>query len=117
MKLDNTKEALPQNSIKEIAQLKALEVYIGYLDKHIDLLEHRIIKGEKIPHSEKMFSIFETYTEWITKGKLSPSVELGKKLLITTDQNNLIVDYLVMDNLSDSELVEGLAKRISLKYK
>ena len=59
----------------------------------------------------------ETYTEWITKGKLSPSVELGKKLLITTDQNNLIVDYLVMDNLSDSESVEELTKRISVKYK
>ncbi len=117
IKLKNTKEDLPQNNIKDIARLKALEVYIGYLDKHIDLLERRIINDETIPHSEKMFSIFETYTEWITKGKLSPSVELGKKLLITTDQNNLIVDYLVMDNLSDSESVKELSERISLKYK
>ena len=117
IKLKNSKKDLPQHTIKDIAQLKALELYIGYLDKHIDLLERRIINGETIPHSEKMFSIFETYTEWITKGKLHPSVELGKKLLVTTDQNNIIVDFLVMDNLSDSESVKELSERISLKYK
>ena len=116
-KLNVTEKTLPQNTAQDIAQLKVLEVYIGYLDKHIDLLERRVLGGEKIPHSEKMFSIFETYTEWIAKGKLHPSVELGKKLLITTDQNNLIVDYLVMDNLSDSESVKELSERISLKYK
>ena len=116
VKLNKTKKSLPHSTVKDIAQLVALEEYIGFLDKHIDLLERRVIKGEKIPHSEKMFSIFETYTEWITKGKLHPSVELGKKLLVTTDQNNLIVDYLVMDNLSDSESVKDLAVRISLKY-
>ena len=49
------------------------------LVKHIDLVERRIIKGETIAHNEKLFSIFETYTEWITKGKQNPSVELGKK--------------------------------------
>jgi hypothetical protein len=40
------------------------------LKKHIGLVEKRILKGENIPHDEKMFSIFETYTEWIKKGKV-----------------------------------------------
>ena len=115
-KLHDTIESLPVMKARDIAQIEALEVYLGYLDKHIDLLERRIIKGETIPHGEKMFSIFETYTEWISKGKLHPSVELGKKLLITTDQNNLIVDYQVMDHLSDSESVRNLVERITSKY-
>jgi len=34
-------------------------------EKHIDLLEKRVIKGEEIPDVEKMFSIFETYTNFI----------------------------------------------------
>jgi Transposase DDE domain. len=59
-----------------------------------------------------MFSIFETYTEWITKGKLNPSVELGKKLAITTDQFNLIIDYRVMENEEDRDIVIELADRI-----
>ena len=116
VKLHDTIEGLPVMNAGDIAQIEALEVYLGYLDKHIDLLERRVIDGETIPHSEKMFSIFETYTEWISKGKLHPSVELGKKLLITTDQNNLIVDYQVMDHLSDSESLGELVKRITLQY-
>jgi len=46
-----------------------LERFMQLLGKHIDLLERRVIKGENIPHEEKMFSIFEQYTEWFTKGK------------------------------------------------
>jgi len=86
------------------------------LEKHIDLLERRVIKGEQIPHEEKMFSIFEEYTEWVTKGKLRPNVELGKKLAITTDQFNLIVDYQIMEHQADSEIVPELADRISSLY-
>ena len=87
-----------------------LDRYMDLLDKHIDLLERRVIKGEQIPHDEKMFSIFEEYTEWITKGKMHPNVELGKKLAITTDQYNLIVDYRIMENQSDSEMVKPIAE-------
>ena len=38
------------------------------MEKNIDLLEHRLIKGENIPHQENMFSMIEEYIEWITKG-------------------------------------------------
>jgi len=93
-----------------------LERFMELLDKHIGFVERRIVKGEKIPHEEKMFSIFEDYTEWVTKGKLSPSVELGKKTTITTDQYNLIIDYQVMDHQSDSGIVPELSKRILSTY-
>jgi len=39
------------------------------LNKHIDLVERRVLQGEKIPHEEKMFSIFEPDVEWLQKGK------------------------------------------------
>lgn len=76
----------------------------------------RLLQGEQIPHNEKVFSIFEEYTEWITKGKLSPNVELGKKLSITTDQYNLIVDYRIMENQSDSEMVKPIAQALATRY-
>ena len=94
-----------------------LEDYIGLTIKHIDLLERRVIKGETIPHEEKMFSIFEQYTEWITKGKQHRKVELGKKLCLTTDQNNLIVDYRIMDHQADSQIVIEIAAALLSKYK
>jgi len=112
-KLERSKEILPVADITDMLIMLELDRFIGLLDKHIDLLERRIIKGEQIPHDEKLFSIFEEYTEWITKGKLHPNVELGKKLAITTDQYNLIVDYRVMDHQSDSEIVKPLVERLT----
>ena len=90
--------------------------YMEFLDKFIDQLDRRILQEEKIPHEEKMFSIFEEYTEWISKGKLHPNVELGKMLAITTDQYNLIVDYKVMESQSDSEMVKPIAEDLTSRY-
>ena len=104
--------SLPQRDITDLLIMLALERYMDLLDKHIDLLERRLIKGEQITHEEKIFAIFEEYTEWITKGKMHPNVELGKKLAITTDQYNLIVDYRIMENQSDPEMVKPIAESL-----
>ena len=116
-KLQASKQTFPQRDIMDLLIMLELEHFMKLLDKHIDLLERRLIKGEQIPHEEKMFSIFEEYTEWITKGKLHPNVELGKKLAITTDQYNLIVDYWVMDHQGDSEIVEALVERLTALFR
>ena len=63
-----------------------------------------------------MFSVFETYTEWVKKGKMRPNVELGKKLLITTDQYNLIIDYQILNDQQDRDVVIELADRLLSKY-
>jgi IS5 family transposase len=116
-KLERSREDLPTGDIVDVLLHLELDRYMGLLDKHIDLLERRLIKGEQIPHEEKMFSIFEDYTEWITKGKLHPNVELGKRLAITTDQYNLIVDYRIMDNRSDSDIVKELAGDLTARFR
>lgn len=99
-------------SIQEWAIMYELRGYMQLIEKHIDLVDRRILKGETIPHGEKMFSIFEDYTEWITKGKKRPSVELGKKVGITTDHFDLIIDYQVMEHQADSEVVPELVERV-----
>ena len=94
-----------------------LEKYIGFTVKLVDLLQRRVLKGKVIKHEEKLFSIFETYTEWINKGKRNPNVELGKMLAITTDEFNLLVDYRIMEKQADSEIVIDIAADILQKYK
>lgn len=116
-KLENSKDSFPQLDAIDLIIYMELERFLRLLHKHIDLLERRIIKGEEIPHKEKMFSIFEDYTEWITKGKMRPNVELGKKVAITTDQYHLIVDYRIMEHQADSEIVVDVAKEILEQYK
>ena len=116
-KLHNNLKKFPMQDTKDLAIHLELDYYISMLDKHIELLERRVINNETIPHSEKVFSIFETYTEWITKGKQNPRFELGKNLNITTDQFHLIVDFRIMEHETDSEIVIPVADKVLSKYK
>jgi len=97
---------------KVLPIIKLLEKYKNYVTKFTDQIERRLLKGESIPAEEKIFSIFEEHTEWITKGKLSKKVELGHLLLITTDQHQYIVDYKVMEKEKDAKQVSDLCERI-----
>ena len=99
-----------------LAAIMELEWYKTMLEKHIDLLERRIIKREVIPHSEKIFSIFLPFAEFINKGKKNPSVEIGKMFFVTTDQYNLIIDYQQGEQLKDKDAIIGILDRIVQKY-
>lgn len=88
-------------SMTELATLIQIDYFHQMLVKHIDLVDRRLINGETIPHDDNVFSLFETYTHWINKGKTHPSVELGRKILITTDQYGLILHHKVMDQPVD----------------
>jgi hypothetical protein len=77
----------------DAADWEALAYFHAMLDKHLDLVERRLLREETIPPQEKVFSLFEPHTEWIQKGKPRPNVELGHRLLIATDQHQLIQDY------------------------
>jgi transposase, IS5 family len=96
-----------------IAELKR---YNDFAKKFSDQIERRLLKGEIIAPSEKIYSIFEDHTEWITKGKLNKKVELGHLLLITTDQYELIVDYKIMEGERDAAQVAPLKQRIQQHY-
>ena len=77
------------------------------LDKHLDLVQRRLLNEETIPAPEKMVSLFEPHTEWIQKDKQRPTVELGHRLLLATDQNQLIQDYAVL--LQEAEVDQSIA--------
>lgn len=115
-KLHSELSSFPKADWHDVALIITLEYFMVLMEKHIDLVNRRLLLGEKIPHQEKMFSIFETYTEWINKGKSNPNVELGKKLALTTDQFDLIVDYQLMNDEQDRDIVIELADRLLTKY-
>jgi IS5 family transposase len=105
------------DSTAAIAALAGLRRYQEYALKMIDLVRRRLIEGEVIPAADKIYSIFESHTEWITKGKLNKRVELGHLLLLTTDQYHFIVDYKVMESEKDPSQVAPLTARLQQKFK
>ena len=63
-----------------------------------------MVNGETIPHHEKVFSIFEEHTEWISKGKAGVPVELGLNVCIVKDQFGFILHHRVMENETDDKV-------------
>lgn len=77
----------------DAADWEVLAYFQQMLDKHIDLVDRRLLQRQDILAAEKVYSLFEPHTEWLTKGKLHPPVELGRRVLVATDQHQLIQDY------------------------
>ena len=99
-----------------LAHIMALERYNNFAKKFTDQIERRLLQGETIAASEKVYSIFEEHTGWITKGKFNKKVELGHLLLITTDQYQFIVDYKIMEGEKDAAQIAPLKERIQHNY-
>ena len=100
----------------EAAHWEALAYFQRMLDKHLDLVDRRLLQEETIPAHEKVFSLFEPHTEWIQKGKQRPNVELGHRLLIATDQHQLIQDYAVPVGGADVDQSVPVADRLLGRY-
>jgi hypothetical protein len=90
--------------------------YINHAQIQIDQIHRRILMNEKIPHREKVFSVFEPHTEWISKGKKKTPVEFGLKVCIIQDQFQFILHHQVMENITDSEIAVSIVKETKSRY-
>lgn len=108
--LPDTKDVILRILLQELSYYKAL------MDKHVDLVKRRLLQEEKIPHEEKLFSIFEPHTEWINKGKSGRRIDLGLNVLVGTDQYGFCVHYHVCEKEQDVALAVPSVEAIKKKY-
>ncbi len=106
--LDKAAMTLEDPSLEKT--LKKIGEYIVHGKPEIDQIEHRILRGEAIPHDETVFSIFEEHTEWISKGKAEGPVELGLKVCILEDQYRFILHHRVMEKETDEQVAVLMLK-------
>lgn len=81
-----------------------LNEFITHADRQIEQIIRRVIKKESIDHEEKIFSIFEPHTEWISKGKAGVPVELGLKVAVIEDTSGFILNHFVMQKKTDNQI-------------
>ncbi len=98
------------------SKLNKVEYYIKHAERQIDQTYRRIFCGEKIPHKEKVLSIFETHTEWISKGKAGVPQELGLKVCVLKDQYGLILHHKVMERQTDDKVTVPMIKETKEKF-
>ena len=66
-------------------------------------IDRRVLQGERIPHEEKVFSLFQPHTEWISKGKAGVPVELGLRVCVMEDRDRFILHHQVMEKRTDDQ--------------
>jgi hypothetical protein len=93
-----------------LAKIKSVEEFVNHAKIQIDQIRRRIFNGETIPHIEKIFSVFETQTEWISKGKAGVSQELGLRVAIVKDQFGFILTHVVMRGLTDDKIAISITQ-------
>lgn len=89
-------------------QLKELDIFVQHAERQIDQIQRRAIQGETIPHAEKVFSLFEPHTEWISKGKAGVPVELGLRVCIIEDTHGFILHSKVMQKTTDDKIAVSI---------
>ena len=90
---------------------------MAHARRQIDQVRRRVIDGEKIPHDEKVFSIFEEHTEWISKGKAGVPQQLGIRVCIVRDQFGFILQHKVMENTTDDKVAVSIIFDAKQKFK
>lgn len=103
------------NPMAIVAKLE-IEGFMQHAARQIDQTKRRVIQGESIPHDEKVFSIFEPHTEWISKGKAGVPVELGVKVCILEDQYQFVLHHQVMEKKTDDQVTVSMVSEAKMRF-
>jgi hypothetical protein len=98
------------------AFLEEIDLYLGDAERQIDQIRRRVLLGQTIPHSEKLFSIFQRHTEWIVKGKAGVPVELGLRVAVVEDEHRFILTHQVMVKTTDDQVAVDLLKQAQTRF-
>ena len=83
---------------------ETLNTFIPLARQVIDQATRRVLKGEQVPATEKIVSIFEAHTDIIRRGKEAKPVEYGHKIWLNEVEGGIVSHYRVLDgNPSDEQ--------------
>ena len=100
----------------DFREIREVARFLGFANILSDRIRRRVLEGEKIPHEEKIFSIYETTARWISKGKAGCPVELGVPICIIADQCGHILHMIVMREGTDKDQSVKLVEKAQERF-
>jgi hypothetical protein len=97
-------------------KLEELDTFMAHAARQIDQVRRRVLEGQSIPHDEKVFSLFQPHTEWISKGKAGVPVELGLRVCVVEDQHGFILHHQVMRKLTDDAIAISIVEQTRRRF-
>jgi hypothetical protein len=113
---EKTRLKIEQKDSQRKIKLLKIKEFFDHAHRQIDQITRRVIQGEIIPPDEKVFSIFEPYTEWLSKGKAGVPVELGLNVCILEDQYKFILYHWVMQHQTDVDIAVFMVKEAKARF-
>ena len=113
---DRQLEELEKTDGMDNNKILKIEDFMKHAQRQMDQTDRRVIQGKKIPHQEKVFSIFKPYTEWISKGKAGVPVELGVLVGIIEDQHRFILHHRVMQQEVDVDVAVRMIQETKQRF-
>ena len=90
----------------EQIQLDRLQTFIERTRQVCDTARRRVVKGEKVPNEEKLFSLFEPHTQLYKRGKAGQPVQFGRLVMIYEDAAGFITHHhLLPRDAQDQDVV------------
>ena len=86
----------PLTALKTKALRDEIAHYCDLGARVIEQTRRRVLDGEQVPTSEKIYSIFEPHTDLIKRGKVRTPVEFGHKVFLAESAKGLITQYDVL---------------------
>jgi IS5 family transposase len=83
---------------------QALDRFLPLVERVIDQAERRVVRGERVPASAKMLSLFEPHTAVLRRGKARQPTEFGTKLVLDEVEGGLISRYEIYAGNPDDAL-------------
>ena len=116
VKVESTLQLLIEKYHYAQEKINKIEHFKKHADRQIDQIYRRVALDETIPHDEKVFSIFEEHTEWISKGKAGVPQELGLRVCVLEDKYGFILHHHVMIKKTDDKIAVAMIATTKKKY-
>jgi len=108
-------ENAPVSDFKQALLAQAIEqemtVVLALAVRVVDQTERRVLRGESVPATEKVVSIFEPHTDIIIKDRRETFY--GHKICLTSGASGLVLDLVIeKGNPADSTLAQKMVERV-----
>lgn len=109
---DFCKEYRSSNNPELSAVALQLQAYLPSMQTVAATARRANVKGETVPASARVFSLFEPHTELIQRGRRQKPVEFGHKVLLCETAEKFITDYEVYEKQQpDCDLTQPVIER------
>ena len=106
-----------ENVPSELLELTRLETFIARTQQVREVAHRRVIKGEKVPNDEKLFSLFEPHTQLYKRGKAGEPVQFGRLVLVFEDGAGFLTQHRLLKRTeSDRDVAVPETRRLQQRY-